>query len=454
MRHLSIFAIIITGLLLALPVTAQQLRTSYFMEGVSGRTQLNPALHPNQGYINIPAIGSLHVSALSNTFGVKDIYEIIDSDDKVLQNDNLFSKLKDANRLNVNLNTDIISFGFYKGKGFWTGNIGLRADINASIPKSMLEYARYIDNTDLESIINNTGTNRFDIQNQSLNANIYTEIGVGYSRQLNDKLTIGAKAKVLLGVGNLSMQIDKLYIEEGWVSDYEYHAKVQTDAKLDVSMKGLELETDYNDDGKEYISDIDDFNKFGIAGYGFGFDVGATYQVLNNFTLSAAVLDLGFISWSKSATQSATSNTNRDSDDMIGNGDIFDFDLLEYTLEDTRSRSTTLASTMVLGAEYGFLNNQLSAGLLSTTYFAKPKTLTEITVSGNYRPKSWFNATLSYSFIQSAMKTFGVGMKIGPLFIGTDYMFFGNDSGSKAVNAYLGISIPLGKNKQNKSIFL
>ncbi len=36
---------------------AQFLRTSYFMEGSNQRMQLNPALMPGRGYLNIPVIG-------------------------------------------------------------------------------------------------------------------------------------------------------------------------------------------------------------------------------------------------------------------------------------------------------------------------------------------------------------------------------------------------------------
>ena len=43
------------------------------------------------------------------------------------------------------------------------------------------------------------------------------------------------------------------------------------------------------------------------------------------------------------------------------------------------------------------------------------------------------------------MVTFGLALKLGGLFIGTDYMYFG--SNSKAVNGFIGLSIPLGKNK-------
>jgi len=38
-----------------------------------------------------------------------------------------------------------------------------------------------------------------------------------------------------------------------------------------------------------------------------------------------------------------------------------------------------------------------------------------------------------------------LALKLGPLFLETDYMFFGNSS--KAVNAFIGLSIPFGKRK-------
>ena len=57
---------------------------------------------------------------------------------------------------------------------------------------------------------------------------------------------------------------------------------------------------------KKYIDDIDfDAGKIGIAGYGFGIDLGASYKILDNLTVSASILDLGFISWQKGCYQNS-----------------------------------------------------------------------------------------------------------------------------------------------------
>lgn len=51
--------------------------------------------------------------------------------------------------------------------------------------------------------------------------------------------------------------------------------------------------------GEETLIDWDniDYDKFGLGGLGFGLDLGATYQLLPDLELSAAVTDLSFMSW-------------------------------------------------------------------------------------------------------------------------------------------------------------
>ena len=132
--------------------------------------------------------------------------------------------------------------------------------------------------------------------------------------------------------------------------------------------------------------------------------------------------------------------------DLVTQGDVLNYDMLQLEVGEAKeSRKSRLASTLVLGAEYGFFNNKLAVGVLSTTRFVQPDALTELTLSANYRPKSWFNVALSYSAIQSAGKSFGLGLKLGPIFLGTDYMFLGKNSNS--VNGFIGVSIPLNKRK-------
>ena len=492
-------------LVCTLSANAQFLRTSYFMEGTHYRQQLNPALTPTKGYFNLPVIGAVNATVGSTSLGYQDIIDIIDDGDDFYTKPDFMNRLKDNNKLNVNFSTEILSAGWYKGKNFWSFNIGLRTDIGANLTKNMFTFLN-----EMETVEENWRNSNYDISGQQLNINAYTEIGLGLSRQINSRLTVGARVKALLGIGNMELKLNRVAMSANLPSDQQinqwssesywnsmtpsqaaqaaqelkdkfnnYHANLTVGAELKSSFKGLELE---EEEGKDYVTDFDfDSGKLGIAGYGFGIDLGASYKILDNLTVSASVLDLGFISWSKSSTKIASANPDpidikgstyanmvdpnnpntvmnavnqlqNDAQgymDRVTNGDVLDYDMLQLEVSDAKeSRKSRLASILVLGAEYGFFNNKLAVGVLSTTRFVQPDALTELTFSANYRPKSWFNVALSYSAIQSAGKSFGLGLKLGPLFVGTDYMFLGKNSNS--VNGFVGVSIPLGGRKASK----
>ena len=441
-------------LVCTLSANAQFLRTSYFMEGTHYRQQLNPALTPTKGYFNLPVIGAVNATVGSTSLGYQDIIDIIDDGDDFYTKPDFMNRLKDNNKLNVNFSTEILSAGWYKGKNFWSFNIGLRTDIGANLTKNMFTFLN-----EMETVEENWRNSNYDISGQQLNINAYTEIGLGLSRQINSRLTVGARVKALLGIGNMELKLNRVAMSANLPSDQQinqwssesywnsmtpsqaaqaaqelkdkfnnYHANLTVGAELKSSFKGLELQ---EEEGKDYVTDFDfDSGKLGIAGYGFGIDLGASYKILDNLTVSASVLDLGFISWSKSSTKIASANpepidikgstyanmvdpnnpntvmnaVNQLQNDAQGymdrvtNGDVLDYDMLQLEVSDAKeSRKSRLASILVLGAEYGFFNNKLAVGVLSTTRFVQPDALTELTFSANYRPKSWFNVALSYS---------------------------------------------------------
>ena len=455
-------------LVCTLSANAQFLRTSYFMEGTHYRQQLNPALTPTKGYFNLPVIGAVNATVGSTSLGYQDIIDIIDDGDDFYTKPDFMNRLKDNNKLNVNFSTEILSAGWYKGKNFWSFNIGLRTDIGANLTKNMFTFLN-----EMETVEENWRNSNYDISGQQLKLNrVAMSANLPSDQQINQWSSESYWNSMTPSQAAQAAQELKDKFNN-------YHANLTVGAELKSSFKGLELQ---EEEGKDYVTDFDfDSGKLGIAGYGFGIDLGASYKILDNLTVSASVLDLGFISWSKSSTKIASANPDpidikgstyanmvdpnnpntvmnavnqlqNDAQgymDRVTNGDVLDYDMLQLEVSDAKeSRKSRLASTLVLGAEYGFFNNKLAVGVLSTTRFVQPDALTELTFSANYRPKSWFNVALSYSAIQSAGKSFGLGLKLGPLFVGTDYMFLGKNSNS--VNGFVGVSIPLGGRKASK----
>lgn len=441
---------------------AQYLRSSYFMEGTSARLQLNPGLQPTKGYFNMPIIGSFNMSASSNVLGTSDIIDLMDSGSDLYSNDKLFDRLKADNRLNVNLNTDILSFGWYRGKGFWSVNVGLRADFGAALAKDMFSMMRTMNGFALEDV---AGTNQsYSLSNQTLNMKAYAEVGLGYSRRITEKLTVGGRVKVLLGLARAEMNINQFDLDlevpnlrnyqddasRGELSPSDWYGKgysYAAEGNVITTLKGGGMTFDNNG----MIDDFDlDAGDLGIAGSGFGIDLGASYKVWDNLTVSASILDLGFLKWKESETTVATVSggdevtINSENYDRYIGGDFLSFERFDFeegSPEKVKTK-TRLYSTLLLAGEYGLLNNKLSVGAMYTARFAEPKTLNELTFLATFRPKNWLNAAISYSPIQASGKSIGLAVKLGPLFVGTDYMFFGGNS--KSVNGFLGISFPLG----------
>ena len=84
--------------------------------------------------------------------------------------------------------------------------------------------------------------------------------------------------------------------------------RITSEGYMSASVQGLrpKFSTDKND--REYIDGFD-YHSPGVAGYGSAIDFGATFKVLDNFTVSGAVIDFGFITWSKRSTVNGAAKT-------------------------------------------------------------------------------------------------------------------------------------------------
>ena len=144
----------------------------------------------------------------------------------------------------------------------------------------------------------NTGNKTYNIGDINAHAQSYAEIALGHSRQINDKLRLGAKLKVLVGLARADVKMKNmkadLAAEDKWT--------ITGEATADVSMKGFSYvseEKEYNIEGSgtyERVNDVD-LDGFGVGGFGMAIDLGGVYEINDDWTVSASVLDLGFINW-------------------------------------------------------------------------------------------------------------------------------------------------------------
>ena len=159
------------------------------------------------------------------------------------------------------------------------------------------------------------GMAAWDISNIGMRMSARAEIAYGLSRSfLDESLRIGVRAKLLLGIIRADIAMDKMSMEMSssrWA--IEAHGQMHASAPMPFSTKGENGNAESPD--KNNIVDwsnfsMADFMKEGVSpSYGFAFDLGATYDFLDYFTASLAILDMGAMSWKNSMTAetSATS---------------------------------------------------------------------------------------------------------------------------------------------------
>lgn len=457
---------------LATGVSAQGLRSAYFLEGSVYRHQMNPAFMGERNYVSIPMLGNLNIGVQGNmgmsTFLYKtpagSKYDLTTFMSPDITSKEFLGNLNERNKLNLNLNMTILSFGFHKWGGFNTFDLSLRSNTSVNLPYDLFAF--------MKNNMSEGGTS-YNIKDLTFRSNNYVELALGHSRMVGDKLSVGGKLKFLLGGANANA-----YIREMKLDLNEDHWDVTLDGELQASVKGASF-THKAEPAANGQYEIDDFDIDGpgLGGFGMGIDLGAVYNMdefVDGLTLSASVLDLGFIKWNNTIVANngglqsfrfdGFSDIAVDDDDSPNSLDN-QWDRISDDLEDLyrfydagvkTSRTTALSASLNVGAEYALpWYKNLTFGFLSTTRFNKPFTWTEGRFYANIAPIKWFDASVNYA-ASTFGSSFGWILNFHPkgfnFFVGSDHMILKVSPQFVPVhnlnaNINLGFNITFGKHK-------
>ena len=443
MKRLATYMMTAAMTLCGTAVTAQTMNSAYFTGDYKYRHDLNTAYGNEQNYISWPALGNLNVSTHGN-FGYGDVVMNNPmfgkgSDKKmttflnpyISSSDALSGFSKGNNRISGNVDITILSAGFKAFGGYNTIELGARTSFGMSLPYELFEFAK------------NTGNKSYDIGDVTANATAFAQLAFGHSHQIGDKLRIGAKVKFLFGGARADMKMENLKAD--LTADDKW--TVTGKATANVSMKGftyLESEEEYNDPQRGTYRKVDDvdIDGAGLGGFGMAFDLGGIYKINRDWTVSAAVVDLGFINWSNNmqatnrsqsfifngfhdtAVKSDHTNSLDNQADKYGD-QIADFANLSDE-GDQGSRSTGFGATVNVGCEYTLpVYRKLTFGLLSSTRINGDHTWTEGRLSANVAPLKWLDGGINVA-VNSYTASMGWVLNIHPkgqnFFIGMDHL--------------------------------
>ena len=431
----------------SLHAMAQQLNSAYFTNDYKFRHTMNPAYGNEQNYVSMPGFGNVNVSLMGN-FGYEDV--IFDnpmfpstSKDRLTTFMNPYISTPDAlkgfnsgdNKILGDVSITVLSAGFKGFGGYNTIELNARTSFGMSLPYELFEFAK------------NTGNRTYNIGNISANGQAFAELAFGHSRQINEKLRVGAKVKLLFGAGRGDVNIDNmkadLAADDKWT--------VSGHAKSEVSVKGFTYKTEekeYKEEGRgtyQYVNDVD-VDGAGLGGFGLAFDLGGVYKINNDFTVSAALLDLGFIKWSNNMVavnggeefvfngfHDVAVNEDHGGSTMSMQGDKYSDQLADFAnlqdKGDEGGRTTGIGATLNLGCEYTLpVYRKITFGVLSSTRFRGDYSWTEARVSANWTPLKWIDGGVNMAF-GSYRNSFGWVVNFHP----------------KGYNFYVGMDHTLGK---------
>lgn len=425
--------ILLAAALTATATAAAQSQTGYFLEDYTYRYQLNPAMANSRNFVSLPALANINCG-VNGTLGLSDVLYNVDGRTTTFLNPGVsaqeaLSNIGDKNTLGVGVKATILAAGFAAYNGYNTITIGVRADARVKLPGSVFRLLK-------EGVANQS----YDIGDIDAYGRSYLEIALGHSRDINPEWRVGANVKLLLGIANLTADMQRANLTLGtdaWT--------IESQGEMRANLKGMRYDTDVNDNtGHRYVSGIvSDDIQAGMTGFGLGVDLGAVYSpsALPDFKFSASLTDLGYISWSNTmvastkgvrtfTTDKYTFNVDGDAPNSFDNEiDRIKDDLSAlYELDDLGdqgSTSTGLGATMHLGGQYTLpMYKPLTVGLLNSTRFNGEFGYTEFRLSANWAPSRHFDAAVS-----GAAGTYGMGfgwmlnlhVPGFNMFVGSDY---------------------------------
>jgi hypothetical protein len=252
------FFIVIVALAAVLPLGAQSFQESLFLNTFRMGFRYNPALASDTGFVSV---GGLSFSEVNNVGAAAFIYpkggKPVTGLHPSVSADEFLSSLKDSNVMRGHAGYNLFSYGFSSGAAFHTLEINARGEAGLSVPK------------DFFRLFKQGGEDLFSLAGMSVQSRLYAELAYGYSRKIGDRMRLGARTKLLLGLS---------------AADYTFQR-----FDLQVNSEYYQADLQLQRDRTKRLALPD--------GAGLAVDLGLVWELADGLQLAASMTDLGGLFW-------------------------------------------------------------------------------------------------------------------------------------------------------------
>ncbi len=401
---------------------AQNSQVLYHMN-IPQRHFLNPALRTtNSVYIGLPVISGINLNINNNFINFSDV--LINQGDSVIsilhpdyELGDFMKKIKDVNAIEPQVMLQLFGLGFSVGDLYVFLDINEKINANIALPGDILRLG-FLGN---EQFVGN----KLDLSSLRSDVMWYHEVGLGFSKDITDRLRIGVKGKMYMGMATVAVDNRSLgvTVNEDYthVFDADLTVNLSAPATAYINAENSIDSVVFDDSAFEETSGIIDyFLKSGNKG--LGIDIGAEYTFSDRLRASASITDLGYIRWKRDITNlKAESRFEFSGLDMLDvyTGDIT-FDSLAMEMTDSLSNSfsldqnntpftTYLPFGVSLGGSFN-LTKSISVGVLSYTKFIGKQVKEALTLSANVNLGNALSTTLAYTAANHRYDNLGLGL--------------------------------------------
>ncbi|MGY6561632.1 MAG: DUF5723 family protein [Luteibaculaceae bacterium] len=381
-------------------VHAQKDFTLYNMPGVFQSTYVNPALQPDAAvHVGLPLLSGFMMAGSNSGFNLNHIRPRVANGEVTFERNRLQSVLNPINFLTFDAQFELFSLGFYAKKNYISFSASERFHGQIIYPGDM---PRLVIEGNGDAFLGN----RANLDGFKINTTAFREFAFGFSREANEKLTLGVRAKVLMGHFNIVTEETRF-----GVFTNPDNLDITIDGGGRINASGI---TSISDETAEFTNDF-----LRPKNLGFAFDFGATYKATEKITVTASLLDLGAITWTQDARNYIIEDFNFTIDnatllDLVNNRDetfdrIIDSLSANFQEVETRNRYTSgLYTRFFVGANYE-VNKVFSTGALIYNEFIQNNLRQAYSFNGTFKIKEKFTITAHYTTFSRSYNNVGLG---------------------------------------------
>ncbi|WP_299900915.1 DUF5723 family protein [uncultured Aquimarina sp.] len=285
--------------LLGCSLYSQNKETLYDFTDLPQSLMLNPGAEVNFKYhAGVPFLSQIHLNV---GFRGASIYDVFADDGRDINDkiENTINTLTSNDYFTLTEQLELLSFGWRSKNNkdlYYSGGLYQELDLIVYFPKDFAVLA-YQGNQDFINV-------PFRFSNIRATGELLTVYHFGYNKKVNKKLTFGARAKLYSSIFNFRSTKNRgtfTTIETPQGNNIYQH--VISNADVSIQTAGYaslrDIESEDNADGASQVVNKFIGRAFLGGNLGVGVDLGFSYKIEDQWTLTGSMTDLGMIFYTK-----------------------------------------------------------------------------------------------------------------------------------------------------------